>query len=45
MSVTQAERVLSYREEHGGFGSLEELAEVPGLPEPFLDQVRGRLVP
>ena len=26
-----AEKIIAYREEHGGFGSVEELGEVPGI--------------
>ena len=32
MSLTQARRVIKYRERAGGFKSLDELALVPGLP-------------
>ncbi len=28
-----AEKILAYREEHGGFGSADELAQVPGIGE------------
>ena len=38
MSVTQAKRVMRYREERGGFSSLEELDRVPGFPRNFLDR-------
>ena len=45
MSVTQAKRVLNYREEHGGFDSADDLYQVPGFPRPFLDRIKDRLVP
>ncbi|MET0129011.1 MAG: helix-hairpin-helix domain-containing protein, partial [Solirubrobacterales bacterium] len=44
MSTTQAKRVILYRDERGGFGSIEELNEVPGFPPGLLDQVKERLV-
>jgi Translation initiation factor IF-2, N-terminal region/Helix-hairpin-helix motif len=45
MSVTQAKRVLRYRDERGGFRSLDELDNVPGFPKGFLTDVKRRLVP
>ena len=45
MSVTQAKRVMRYREERGGFSTLDELDRVPGFPRNFLDSVKERLVP
>jgi competence protein ComEA len=45
MSVTQAKRVLRYRDEHGGFTSVEQLNEVPGFPRTFLAEVKHGLVP
>jgi DNA uptake protein ComE-like DNA-binding protein len=42
-SVTQTSRVLAQRERTGGFKSLDELHEIPGLPRSFLDQLKGRL--
>ena len=43
MSVTQATRVITYRERHNGFDSLDELAAVPGLPRELLNDVNPRL--
>ena len=43
MSVTQANRVIAYRDRMGGFASLEDLDQVPGFPPGFLDDVKGRL--
>ena len=45
MSVTQAKRVIRYREERDGFRSIEELDDVPGFSRTFLDQIKGRLIP
>jgi DNA uptake protein ComE-like DNA-binding protein len=45
MSVTQAKRVIRYREEGGGFKSVDELDQVPGFPRTFLNGVKERLVP
>ena len=42
-SVTQATRVITYRERQDGFRSLDDLAEVPGMPGTFLQEVRGKL--
>jgi competence protein ComEA len=42
-SVTQATRVITYRERRGGFKSVEELAEVPGMPDDLLGDVSQRL--
>ena len=42
-SVTQATRVLTYRERMDGFSSLDDLDEVPGMPEPFLTDVKLKL--
>jgi Translation initiation factor IF-2, N-terminal region len=44
MSVTQAKRVLRYRDERG-FTSVDELDAVPGFPKAFLSEVKDRLVP
>jgi competence ComEA-like helix-hairpin-helix protein len=42
-SVTQATRVITYRERQKGFKSVDDLAEVPGMPEDFLQDVKARL--
>src|SRR5262249_57688589 len=41
-SVTQATRVLTHRERQGGFNSVEELRDVPGMPDELLGAVTGR---
>ena len=42
-SVTQATRVITYRERQKGFTSVDDLAEVPGMPDDFLAEVRPKL--
>ncbi len=43
MSVTQATRVIAYRERRGGFDSVDDLDSVPGIPETFLTELKGEL--
>ena len=38
-----AAAILEYREQHGGFGSVEELAQVPGIGEKRLAALRERV--
>lgn len=45
MSVTQAKRVIRYRDERNGFRTLDELDQVPGFPRSFLSGVKERVVP
>lgn len=42
-SVTQATRVITYRERRGGFKSVDELAEVPGMPRELVSDVSEKL--
>jgi competence protein ComEA len=35
-----AQKILEYREELGGFGSIEELGEIPGIGEKRLASLR-----
>ena len=42
---TLSERILEYRTEHGGFGSLEELREVEGIGEKRFESLREALQP
>lgn len=39
-----AQAILEYREEHGGFSTLEELMEVPGIGEKVFSKLRDRIV-
>ena len=43
MSVTQAKRVLDYRERLGGFDSLDDLDYVPGFPKAILAEIKEHL--
>ena len=38
-----AQKILDYREEHGGFGSVEELGEVPGIGDVRLAALREQV--
>lgn len=42
-SVTQATRVLAYRERFGGYGSVEDLARVPGFSPETIAALRDRI--
>ncbi|MEX0619982.1 MAG: helix-hairpin-helix domain-containing protein [Solirubrobacterales bacterium] len=42
LSVTQATRILAYRERFGGYSSIEDLERVPGFPADVVDSLRGR---
>jgi competence protein ComEA len=43
LSVTQSARLLAYRDTCGGYRSLDELGEVPGLPKATRAELRSRL--
>ncbi len=43
LSVTQSARVIAYRDTRGGFDSLEELSEIPGLPKDTRAALSSRL--
>jgi competence protein ComEA len=43
LSVTQATRVLAYRERLGGYNSVDDLDEVPGFPGDFLEDFKRRV--
>ena len=38
-----AQKILDYREENGGFGSVEELAHVPGIGDMRLATLREQV--
>ncbi|MBK5231573.1 MAG: helix-hairpin-helix domain-containing protein [Thermoleophilia bacterium] len=43
LSVTQATRILAYRERFGGYRSVEDLEKVPGFPAELIESLRGRI--
>ena len=43
LSVTQSARLIAYRDVRGGYGSLDELDEIPGLSAEIRRELRGRL--
>jgi competence ComEA-like helix-hairpin-helix protein len=42
-SVTQATRVITYREREQGFDEVDDLDVVPGMPKSFLNEVKKNL--
>ena len=42
---TLAARIVEWREAHGGFASVDQLDEVPGIGEGRLEALRPRVVP
>lgn len=38
-----ARKIIEYREAHGGFGSVEELSQVPGIGEKRMSALRDRV--
>jgi competence protein ComEA len=42
---TLAERIIEYRDAHGGFRSIDELSEVDGIGETRLTALRDALQP
>jgi DNA uptake protein ComE-like DNA-binding protein len=43
LSVTQATRILAYRERFGGYRSVSDLEKVPGFPPELVTRLAGRL--
>ncbi len=43
LSVTQATRILAYRERFGGYREVEDLEKVPGFPSDLVAGLRDRL--
>lgn len=39
-----AQKIIDYREEHGGFSHIEELMDVPGIGPAKFDQVKDRII-
>jgi DNA uptake protein ComE-like DNA-binding protein len=44
MSITQAKRVLEYRERIGSFSSIDDLDVIPGFPEHFRADLKHQIV-
>jgi competence protein ComEA len=44
LSVTQAKRVLSFRERLGGFDSVDDLDYVPGFPKSILSELKSQVI-
>lgn len=42
---TIAARIVAWRQEHGGFASVDQLLEVPGIGPGRLEAIRDRVVP
>ena len=42
---TLAARIIEWRDQHGGFGSVEDLLEVPGIGEARLAAIESRVAP
>jgi DNA uptake protein ComE-like DNA-binding protein len=45
MSVTQAKRVIRYREENDGYRDVSELERISGFPKMFLEHMKNTVVP
>ena len=43
LSITQARRVVARRERNGPYASVEQLAELPGMPSGVLERLRSRV--
>ena len=43
MSVTQANRVIAYRERLGGYSTVDQLDAVPGFPPGMIDELKAKV--
>jgi competence ComEA-like helix-hairpin-helix protein len=43
LSITEATRVIAYRERKEGFSSVDDLGSVPGLSKKLVEEIRGQL--
>ena len=43
MSVTQATRVIAYRERQQGFETIDDMDTIPGFPKDFLAELKQKL--
>jgi competence protein ComEA len=42
---TLAARIVAWRDQHGGFASVDQLTDVPGIGQTRLDAIRAKLTP
>ena len=42
---TLAARIVAWRDQHGGFASIDQLMDVPGIGQTRLDAIRSKLTP
>ena len=40
---TKAEAIIAYREEHGAFGSTEEIMQVSGIGQGTFDKIKDEI--
>ena len=40
---SKAQAILAYREEHGGFSSIEEVMQVPGIKENIFSKIKDKI--
>ena len=40
---SKAQAILAYREEHGGFSSIEEVMQVPGIKESIFSKIKDKI--
>ena len=38
---SQEQAIIAYREQHGGFRSIEEIMEIEGIKEKLFEKIRG----
>jgi hypothetical protein len=44
LSITQSHRLLAYRKRIGGYGSIEQLDDVPGFPKDVRERLKRQLI-
>lgn len=42
LTITQAKRLIAYRERGGGFDSIDDIDDVPGFPDEVRDELKSR---
>ena len=40
---SKAEKIVNYRNEHGNFGSIEEIMQVPGIKNGLYQKVKDQI--